>query len=141
MKWFKYSLISLSVFLLPVKPMIFSIIFVVLLDTIFGIWKSKKLGYKFTSGRFFSFFKKVAVYCIAVIGTYYLDVNLIGEFILLLTDINLVLTKTITFCVVFNELKSIDENLKIIGYDFTTYLKQLFNFTKKVKEGMSEIKE
>lgn len=140
LKWLKLSLMSLMCFLMPIKPLILSVIFIVLIDTIFGICKSLKLGYKFTSGRFFSFFKKVAVYSTAVIGTYYLDVNLIGEFIRLILDINLVLTKIITFGIVFNELRSIDENLTILGYKIPSYIKNLFKFTKVVKEGLDEMK-
>ena len=42
-------LITLSAFLMPIKPLMILVGLIIILDTIFGIWKCKKQGNEITS--------------------------------------------------------------------------------------------
>jgi hypothetical protein len=140
-KWLKNILLSLMIFIAPIKPLLVVVGLVIVLDTIFGIIRSRKLGIKFTSRRFFSFFKKNLIYQLAVISTYILDTYLFNEFTLLIISIDLLSTKIMASAICFNEIKSIDENLKIAyGVGLLDYLKRFFRFAKKAKEGLDELK-
>jgi hypothetical protein len=141
-KWCKPLLLSLVVFVMPIKASIVAIMLFVGADTVSGILRSNKVGIAFTSRRFFSFFKKTIVYQLALICTFYLDSTIVGEFTKLVIDIDLLTTKLVSMAVIFNEVKSINENLKIAyNIDLFDYIKNLFHFSKKVKEGLEEVKQ
>jgi hypothetical protein len=141
-KWIKYVLGSLCIFLAPIKPLLFIIGFIVVVDTIFGMLRSRKLHIKFTSKRFYSFFKKSLVYQLLIITTFLIDKNLINEFMNMVVTMDYLSTKVITAAICFNELTSISENVEIIyGISIVDYIKRLFKFGKKVKEGLDEMKK
>lgn len=141
-KWIKYILGSLFVFLSPIKSLLFIVGFIVVIDTILGILRSRKLNIKFTSRRFYSFFKKSLVYQLLIITTFLIDKNLINEFMNMIVVMDYLTTKVITAAICFNEITSILENLKIgFNIDLVDYIKKLFKFSKKVKEGINEIKD
>lgn len=142
LKWIKYVLGSLFVFSSPIKPLIFVVGFIVAVDTIFGILRSRKLKIKFTSRRFYAFFKKSLVYQLLIITTFLIDKNLLNEFMTMIVSIDYVTTKVITAAICFNEIKSIDENVKIaFKIDISKWILDLFKFSKSVKEGINEIKD
>jgi len=142
LKWIKYILGSLFVFLSPIKPLILAVGFIVIIDTIFGILRSRKLKIKFTSRRFYAFFKKSLVYQLLIITTFLIDKNLLNEFMSLIISIEYATTKVITAAICFNEIKSIDENVKIaFKIDISRWILDLFKFSKSVKEGINEIKD
>ena len=140
-KWLKYILGALLVFISPIKHLLLIVGLMIIIDTIFGIIRSKKLGIKFTSRRFYSFFKKNFVYQLLVITTYLLDINLIGEFTTSFISIDLLATKLMASAICYNEFTSINENVNIAyDIDIINYIKKLFHFTKKVKDGFDELK-
>ena len=140
-KWLKYILGALLVFISPIKPLLLVVGFMIVVDTIFGIIRSNKLGIKFTSTRFFSFFKKNFVYQLLVITTYILDHNLINEFTMSVISIELLTTKLMAAAICYNEFKSVDENVKIAyGIDITQYIKNLYKFAKQTKDGLDELR-
>ena len=140
-KWLKYILGALLVFISPIKPLLLVVGFMIVVDTIFGIIRSNKLGIKFTSTRFFSFFKKNFVYQLLVITTYILDHNLINEFVTSVISIELLTTKLMAAAICYNEFKSVDENVKIAyGIDITQYIKNLYKFAKQTKDGLDELR-
>ena len=140
-KWLKYILGALLVFIAPIKPLLLIVGLMIVVDTIFGIIRSKKLGIKFTSRRFFAFFKKNFVYQLLVITTYILDKNLINEFTTSVISIELLATKLMASAICYNEFKSVDENVKIAyGINITEYIKNLFQFAKKAKDGLDELR-
>lgn len=140
-KWLKYILGALLVFISPIKPLLLVVGFMIVVDTIFGIIRSNKLGIKFTSRRFFSFFKKNFVYQLLVITTYILDHNLINEFTMSVISIELLTTKLMAAAICYNEFKSVDENVKIAyGIDITQYIKNLYKCAKQTKDGLDELR-
>jgi hypothetical protein len=140
-KWLKYILGALLIFIAPIKPLLLIVGFMIIVDTTFGIIRSRKLGIKFTSRRFFAFFKKSFVYQVLVITTYILDHNLINEFTTSVISIELLTTKLMAAAICYNEFKSVDENVKIAyGIDITQYIKSLFQFAKKTKDGLDELR-
>jgi len=140
-KWLKYILGALLVFISPIKPLLLVVGFMIVVDTIFGIIRSNKLGIKFTSRRFFSFFKKNFVYQLLVITTHILDHNLINEFTMSVISIELLTTKLMAAAICYNEFKSVDENVKIAyGIDITQYIKNLYKCAKQTKDGLDELR-
>lgn len=140
-KWLKYILGALLVFISPIKPLLLVVGFMIVVDTIFGIIRSNKLGIKFTSRRFFSFFKKNFVYQLLIITTHILDHNLINEFTMSVISIELLTTKLMAAAICYNEFKSVDENVKIAyGIDITQYIKNLYKCAKQTKDGLDELR-
>lgn len=140
-KWLKYILGALLVFISPIKPLLLVVGFMIVVDTIFGIIRSNKLGIKFTSRRFFSFFKKNFVYQLLIITTHILDHNLINEFVTSVISIELLTTKLMAAAICYNEFKSVDENVKIAyGIDITQYIKNLYKCAKQTKDGLDELR-
>lgn len=138
----KSAIISLALVLAPIKPLILIIALVVGVDTLTGILRSHKLGVAITSRRFYSLFKKTFVYQGALILTFLIDKHIINEFVQLVVNIDLVSTKIIAGAVLLNELLSIKENVNIIfGINLSDYVKELFHFSKNVKEGLEEVKQ
>lgn len=140
-KWLKFILGALLLFITPIKPLLLVVGLMIIIDTIFGIIRSNKLGIKFTSSRFYSFFKKNFVYQLLIITTYLLDINLIGEFTTPFISIDLLTTKIIAVAICYNEFISINENVNIAyGIDIMKYINKLFQFSKKVKDGFDELR-
>lgn len=140
-KWLKYVILSVSVFILPIKPMMAVIGLMVVIDTVLGIIKSNKAGIKFSSRRFFALFKKTLVYQLALLTTFCLDWFILSEITLLFISVKFIVTKALALAIVFNELKSINENLEIAyKINLFDYIKDMFRASKDIKEGFDEIK-
>lgn len=124
--WMKaLVLASLSVFL-PIKPLMLATLFLVLADTVTGVWAAKKLGQVITSAKLRRCVSKSLVYTLALLvthvaGTYLLD-----------TDFT---AKVMAGALGLVELKSVLENMnKITGGDiFAGVLAKLGS--KNDKEG------
>lgn len=140
-KTFKMLLLSIFVFISPIKPLMAAIGLFVIADTVFGILKSRKLGIKFTSKRFTCFFKKSLIYQFLLITTFFLDFFILNEIGLLFLSVKFVTTKLIALAVIFNETKSINENLEIAyGINLFDQIKAVFKVGKQVKEGFDEMR-
>ena len=141
-KWIKPLLLSFCVFILPIKALMISIGLFVVADTITGVIRSNKVGIKFSSRRFMAFFNKSAVYQLALICTFYLDKSLLNEITNLFIQIPLLVTKLMSLTIVFNEVKSINENLKIAyKIDLFEYGKSLFRASKEIKDVYNELND
>ena len=101
-------------FLTPIYILLFICGFVILVDLFLGVKKSLKQNKKITSKGLYSTVQKMFVYQGVIIGTYFLDSKLLGEFVALVTDIPFVLTKVLTIGLVYVELRSINENMEIL---------------------------
>jgi hypothetical protein len=138
----KTFLLTVFVILTPIQPLILIIFGIVLLDTFFGIKRSWSLNILFTSRRFFSFFKKLLVYELVLITTFLVDFYLVNELVNIIFQFDLLVTKLIGFVITINELKSIEENIRVIyGINFIEIIKKSFNTVKDVKDGLDEIKK
>lgn len=126
--------------LAPIKMVMILVFVAILADTVFGIRTSKKLGIEITSRRLSKFISKLFIYQFVIIFAYAIDVNLLGEFILLFLSVPLALTKIIGLGLVVNEIYSIDESLKKLNKEkgLWFYFRQLLNLAKKIKSDVDD---
>jgi hypothetical protein len=121
-------------FLLPIKPLIFLVGFMIVIDTATGIWKAKKSGEKITSKKLSQIVSKMVLYQVALISMFLVDKLLLGEFMGLFTSIQFFLTKVVAIFFCSIELLSINENIKVI------YKLNLFQMFKSMLVRAKELK-
>jgi hypothetical protein len=137
---FDKILITLSAFLMPIKPLMILVGLMILLDTIFGIWKCKKQGTEITSKGLSSIVSKMVLYEAAVILIFALEKFMLGEFVLLFTAIPLFLTKVVATLLVGIELTSMSENFKeATGISIWYKIKVMLGRAKDIKDDVNEI--
>lgn len=133
---FNKVFLLISAFLMPIKPLLLTVGFFIILDTIFAIYRSYKIGIEITSRRFSGVISKMFLYQIVVISAFILEKIILTDFIYGVVNIDLFLTKLVALVLISNELKSLDENYKIL------YRESLWEKAKKLlKRGISIKKE
>lgn len=121
-------------FLTPIKPLILIVIASILMDTVMGIYRTKKLkGWKsITSNKLSNIISKIIMYCGALILFFATEKFILADIIGQFTTIPLLLTKLVAATLISIEVKSIDESYKLI------YKKSLIDaFKKLVTRGKS----
>ena len=134
-------LAGIGAFFLPISGILFLIGFAIVVDTLTGVWKSKKLGIPITSRKLSAIVSKLFLYEVAVIGFYLIDYWILNDIILVFFSIPLMLTKILSLVLVSIECISINENIKAVkGVDIWQGLKNLFARAKEIKQDLNEIK-
>ena len=129
-------------FFLPIVGILILIACSVLLDTITGIWKAKKLKQPITSRRLSSIISKILLYEATVILFYLIDYFLVNEIVYSFFSIEMLVTKVLALTLVSIEVVSINENYKAIyGKDIWSALKNLFARAKEVTQDFKNIKK
>lgn len=127
-------------FLLPIKTLIFLVGFMIILDTISGIWKARKIGEKITSHKLSKVISKMVLYQIGLISFYAIDKFIMGDIILLLISVPMFLTKMVAIFFVSIEIMSLNENIKqAYGLNFFQLLKKILLRTKEIKDDVVHI--
>jgi hypothetical protein len=130
-----------SAFFLPIIGILFLIGFSILVDTITGIWKAKKLGIPITSRRLSAIISKLMLYEVAVILFYLIDRFILNDIILTFFSVPLMLTKILALVLVSIEVMSISENYKAVkGIDLWQAMKLLFARARDIKQDIDTIK-
>ena len=133
----KYIIQLLAVvgsFFLPISGILFLIGFAILVDTLTGIWKSKKLGIPITSRKLSAIISKLMLYEVAVIGFYLIDKFILNDIILQFFSVPLMLTKILSLVLCSIEVISISENYKAVkGIDIWSAFKNLLQRSKEIK--------
>jgi hypothetical protein len=130
-----------STFFLPITGILFLIGFAIVIDTITGIWKSKKLNIPITSRKLSAIISKLMLYEIAVILFYLIDRFILNDIILVFFSIPLMLTKILALVLVSIETLSISENIKAVkGIDLWQSMKLLFARARDIKQDIDTIK-
>ena len=130
-----------STFFLPITGILFLIGFAILVDTITGIWKSKKLGIPITSRKLSAIISKLMLYEVAVILFYLIDRFILNDIILTFFSVPLMLTKILALVLVSIEVMSISENYKAVkGIDLWQAMKLLFARARDIKQDIDTIK-
>ena len=133
-KYIIQLLAVVSAFFLPISGILFLIGFAILVDTITGIWKAKKLKIKITSRGLSAIVSKLFLYEVAVILTYLIDKFILNDIILQFFSVPLMLTKILSLVLVSIEAISISENYKAVkGIDIWSALKNLLQRSKEIK--------
>jgi hypothetical protein len=131
---------TIMTFFMPIWGLLFLIGFAIVLDTITGIWKSRKNKVPFSSRLFSSIASKMALYEITVILFYLIDYFILNGIIIKFFSVDLLLTKIVALILVSIEVISINENYKAVrGLDLWDSAKRLFNRAKEIKQNTSEI--
>ena len=121
-------------FFLPISGILFLIGFAILVDTITGIWKAKKLKIKITSRGLSAIVSKLFLYEMAVILTYLIDKFILNDILLQFFSVPLMLTKILSLVLCSIEVISINENIKAVkGIDLWASLKNLLQRSKEIK--------
>jgi len=130
-----------STFFLPITGILFLIGFAIVIDTITGVWKAKKLGMPITSRKLSAIISKLMLYEIAVILFYLIDRFILNDIILTFFSVPLMLTKILALVLVSIEVMSISENYKAVkGIDLWQAMKLLFARARDIKQDIDTIK-
>ena len=137
----KLIMIILS-FFMPIIGILILIASCVLLDTITGIWKARKLKQPITSRRLSSVMSKILLYEATVILFYLIDYYLLNEIVVSFFSIDMLVTKMLALVLVSIEIISINENYKAVkGIDLWASLKNLFARAKEITQDFKNIKK
>ena len=129
-------------FFLPIVGILILIAASVILDTITGIWKAKKLKQPITSRRLSAIVSKILLYEATVMLFYAMDYFLLNDIVISFFSIELLTTKVLALVLVSIELISINENYKAVkGIDLWASLKNLFARAKEVTSDFKNIKK
>ena len=138
------TLISICfAFFLPISGILLMIGVLIVIDTITGIWKAKKLGEKITSRKLSSIISKLALYEVTVIMFFLIDKFILNDIILTFFSVEFMLTKVVALVLASVEVISINENIKVIStknLDLWQSAKALFARAKEVKEDLNKLK-
>jgi Bacteriophage holin family len=138
--WLKLTA-TIGAFLMPISGLLFLVGFVIVLDTITGVWKSIKNKVKITSRGLSAIISKMLLYEITVIMFYMIDQFILNNIILQFFSVELLLTKVLALILVSIEVMSINENYKAVkGLDLWQSMKNLFARAKDIKKEVDEIR-
>ena len=122
---------------------VFSFVFLDVVTAYMRVKKQQKLGKVVTwKSRTFirGFIPKLFLYTLPILIFFALDAVLLNEFVKFFIPIEHLSTKLIALGFIYSELKSIDENWKIIfGKGLFKYLTDMLDFGKKVKNNIKEV--
>ena len=131
----------ISAFFLPITGILFLIGFAIVVDTLTGIWKSKKLGLPITSRKLSAIISKLMLYEVAVIGFYLIDKFILNDIILQFFSVPLMLTKILSLVLCSIEVISISENYKAVkGIDIWSAFKNLLQRSKEIKKDIDGVR-
>jgi hypothetical protein len=138
--WLKLTA-TIGAFLMPISGLLFLVGFVIVLDTITGVWKSIKNKVKITSRGLSAIISKMLLYEVTVIMFYMIDQFILNNIILQFFSVELLLTKVLALILVSIEVMSINENYKAVkGLDLWQSMKNLFARAKDIKKEVDEIR-
>ena len=131
-----------SSFFLPISGILILIGLSVILDTLTGVWKSRKLGTPITSRKLSSVISKILLYEVTVMLFYLIDYYILNDIILTFFSVELMTTKILALVLVSIEVISINENYKAVkNIDLWESLKNLFARAKEVTQDFKNINE
>jgi hypothetical protein len=138
---FTQLLAVIGAFFLPISGILFLIGFAIVVDTLTGLWKAKKLKIKITSRKLSAIISKLMLYEVAVIGFYLIDFWILNDIILKFFSVPLMLTKILSLILVSIEVMSINENYKAVkGIDIWQGMKNLFARAKEIKSDLNGLR-
>lgn len=128
-------LIPVISFLSPIWLIMLAVGAFILLDTIVGIWRSKKLGIKLTSKKFNTIWNKMFIYQSVIITFFFLDQAIMNQIVLMFFSVDFLLTKILALILISSEFYSIDESYKqATGTGLLELLKKNIKIGKDIKK-------
>lgn len=141
MKITAYLITTMSVFLLPIKGLLLTMILFITADTLLAVYATIKLKgiQSYKSTKFFNVVVKSFFYLGSIIMAYFIDLNILTG---LLMGIPLFLSKAVTCVWIYNEIKSCDEtSIKLGNKSVWVLVKELIDRMKSLKKDLNDIKE
>ena len=137
--YFSQLLAVLVSFISPVFGVLIAVGAFILLDTIVGVWKAKKIKQKVTSRRLSSVVNKMLTYQATVITFFTLDWFIINDIVLEFLSVEFALTKVIAVLLISIEFFSINESFEsATGKGLIARFTDLMN---KYKENKKEFRK
>jgi len=131
----------IGAFFLPISGILFLIGFAIVLDTLTGIWKARKLGIPITSRKLSAIISKMVLYETAVIGFYLIDFLILNDIVMKFFSVPLMLTKIVSLVLVSIETVSINESYKAVKQiDIWYAFKRLFARASEIKNDIDGIR-
>lgn len=124
----------------PVFPMVYIAILAILIDTVFGIWRSVKIGgwNSVRSRRLSHVISKSLLYSGAIVFMFLLEKYIAADIVAHFISIDLIMTKITAFFCVVVEIKSINESYESVTGK--NVLKSLREFITRAKEEADKLK-
>jgi hypothetical protein len=139
-KWISLLGIVLA-FFMPITGMVLAVGFAIFLDTITGIWKSRKNGVPISSRRLSAVISKMFLYQLTIILFFLIDYFILNDILKTIFTTELLLTKVLSLVLISIEVVSINENYKAVrGIDLWASLKKLLSRAKELKNDTDEIR-
>ncbi len=139
-KWISLLGIVLT-FFMPITGMVLAVGFSIFLDTITGIWKSRKNGVPIRSRRLSAVISKMFLYQLTIILFFLIDYFILNDILKSIFTTELLLTKVLSLVLISIEVVSINENYKAVrGIDLWASLKRLLSRAKELKNDSDEIR-
>lgn len=139
-----YAFTAACVFFAPITGLMIAVGAAIILDTIFGIYRSVRIrGWHFiTSRRLSEIISKMLLYQMAVIFLYVIDFFILTEFFVKWFSISFLATKLGALVLIFIEGVSIKENFEsATGHDIWALLKKALGRAKEVKTSVTDLIE
>ena len=131
-----------SSFFLPISGILILIGVSVILDTLTGVWKARKLKTPVTSRKLSAIISKILLYEVTVMLFYLIDYYILNDIVLTFFSVELMTTKILALVLVSIEVISMNENVKSVkGIDIWQSLKNLFARAKEVTQDFKSINE
>lgn len=130
----------LITFLTPIVPLILMVGLTIFLDTIFGVWRSYRLGLPITSKKMSQLVGKMVLYQSAVVLFFCIDKYILYDITSIFTNIELFLTKLVSLTLITIEFQSINENYKqISGINIWDKFKTILKRGNEIKSEINNI--
>lgn len=128
-------------FFMPITGMVLAVGFAIFLDTITGIWKSRKNRVPIRSRRLSAVISKMFLYQLTIILFFLIDWFILNGILKAIFNQELLLTKILSLVLISIEVVSINENYKAVrGVDLWASLKNLLSRAKELKNDTDEIR-
>jgi hypothetical protein len=133
-------LASIIAVVAPVFPMVYIAVLAILIDTVFGIWRSVKIGgwNSVRSRRLSHVISKSLLYSGAIVFMFLLEKYIAADIVAHFISIDLIMTKITAFFCVVVEIKSINESYESVTGK--NVLKSLREFITRAKEEADKLK-
>ena len=130
--------IGISAMFAPAVPLFMAVGLAIFADTVSGVWKVKKNKQTFDSKKLrLGLVSKMLAYQGVVATMFLLDVWILGEFMALFNDINLVATKLVCMGLISIEVISINENFQeVTGKSIMQGIKAFINSYNDIKKDL-----
>lgn len=136
-------LLAIAIFIAPIKAIMVLVGLFIFLDTIFGVWASRKLNKPFLTKKLSRLGTKMFIYEVGVLLFYGIDVFIFKDFGSMFgIGVDYFLTKIVGMTFIGLEIFSIDEKIRNVkGHGLKHYVQKLITSAKFLKKEWDEIND